>query len=162
ATARSLSATTLPGLFAAQVASTPDAIATVFDTQSLTYGELDRRANQLAYHLRGLGVGPETIVGLCVERSLEMVIGLIGILKAGGAYLPLDPNYPGERLAFMRQDAGADLLVTEAALVGRVPGRDGGLVLLDADWPAIAANPTTAPAVDLNADNCAYLIYTSG
>src|SRR5262249_19057682 len=113
-------------------------------------------------HLRGMGVGPETIVGLCVERSLEMVIGLIGILKAGGAYLPLDPNYPGERLTFMREDAGADLLVTEAALVGRVPGRDAGLILLDADWAAIARNPTARPVVDLNADNCAYLIYTSG
>jgi amino acid adenylation domain-containing protein len=162
ATARSLAATTLPGLFAAQAASTPDAIAAVFDTQSLNYGELDRRANQLAHHLRRLGVGPETVVGLCVERSLEMVIGLLGILKAGGAYLPLDPNYPSERLAFMREDASADLLVTEAALADRVPGREGGLILLDADWPAIARNPTTAPAVDLNADNCAYLIYTSG
>src|SRR5262249_40844636 len=162
ATARSLPATTLPGLFATQVAKTPDAIAAVFDTQSLTYGELDRRANQLAHHLRALGVSPETIVGLCVERSLGMVIGLVGILKAGGAYLPVDPDYPRERLAFMREDAGADLLITEAALVDRAPGRDGGLILLDAGWSAIARNPTTAPVVDMDPDNCAYLIYTSG
>ena len=98
---------TLPELFAAQAARTPDAVAVVFEEQSLTYAQLDARANQLAHHLRGLGVGPETVVGLCVERSLEMVVGLLGILKAGGAYLPLDPAYPQERLAFMLEDARA-------------------------------------------------------
>ena len=81
-------------LFAAQAARTPDAVAVVYEDQQLSYGELDRRSNQLAHHLRGLGVGPEVVVGLCVERSLEMVVGLLGILKAGGAYLPLDPSYP--------------------------------------------------------------------
>ena len=85
---------TLPELFAAQVARSPDAIAVVFEDERLTYGELDARANQLAHHLRDLGVGPEVVVGLCIERSLEMIVGLIGILKAGGAYLPLDPTYP--------------------------------------------------------------------
>ena len=107
---------TLPELFAAQVAKTPDATAVVFEDASLTYGELDARANQLAHHLRALGVGPEVVVGLCVERSLEMVVALLGILKAGGAYLPLDPDYPPERLAFMLADADAPLLLTHSAL----------------------------------------------
>ena len=93
----------------------------VFEDQSLSYGELDARANQLAHHLRALGVGPEMVVGLCVERSLEMVVALLGILKAGGAYLPLDPDYPPERLAFMLADAGARLLVTQSALRDRLP-----------------------------------------
>src|SRR4029077_6893764 len=105
-TARAIPSATLPQLFAAQVARTPDAIAVVFDDQSLSYAALDARANQLAHHLRGLGVGPEVVVGLCLERSLTMIVGLLGILKAGGAYLPLDPDYPPERLAFMLADAG--------------------------------------------------------
>ena len=93
------------GLFAAQAARTPDAVAVVFGEEALSYGDLERRANRLAHHLQSLGVGPEVVVGLCVERSLEMVVGLLGILKAGGAYLPLDPDYPAERLAFMLEDA---------------------------------------------------------
>ena len=88
----------------------------VFEEETLTYGELDARANQLAHHLQSLGVGPETIVGLCVERSLDMVIGLLGILKAGGAYLPLDPAYPPQRIAFMLDDAGAPLVITQEAI----------------------------------------------
>ena len=113
-TSRAVAATTLPELFAAQAARTPDAVAVVFEDQSLSYGELDRRANQLAHRLIELGVGPEVVVGLCAERSLEMVVGLLGILKAGGAYLPLDPDYPRERLAFMLADAQAPVLVTQS------------------------------------------------
>ena len=105
-TAHALSAATLPELFAAQVARRPDAIAVVFEDESLSYGALDRRANRLAHHLRALGVGPETVVGLCLARSLDMIVGLIGILKAGGAYLPLDPEYPIERLEYMVAEAG--------------------------------------------------------
>ena len=100
-TARAIPAATLPELFAAQAARTPAATAVVFEDQSLSYAELDARSSQLAHHLRALGVGPEVVVGLCVERSLEMLVGLLGILKAGGAYLPLDPAYPPERIAFM-------------------------------------------------------------
>ena len=153
---------TLPELFGAQAARTPDAIAVVFGDEQLTYGALDARANQLAHHLRGLGVGPEVVVGLCVERSLDMVVGLLGILKAGGAYLPLDPDYPAERLAFMLEDAGAPVLVTQSALLERLPPHDARIVRLDADWPAIAACPDTAPITGLGPHNSAYVIYTSG
>src|SRR6202030_742867 len=112
----------------------------------LSYGELDRRSNQLAHHLRGLGVGPETVVGLCLERSLELIVGLLGILKAGRAYLPLDPQYPAQRLAFMLGDAGACVLVTQAALLDRLAlanaSSRAAVVQLDADAAAIAAQPT--------------------
>jgi len=113
-------------LFMAQAAKTPDAVALVYEDLQLSYSELDRRSSQLAHHLRDLGVGPETIVGLCVERSLEMVVGLLGILKAGGAYLPLDPNYPAERLAYMLADANAAVVVTQASVqaqLGEVAAR---------------------------------------
>ena len=116
-----VAAATLPALFAAQAARTPDAVAVVFEDRTLSYAALDAHANRLAHHLQSLGVGPETMVGLCVERSPEMVIGLLGILKAGGAYLPLDPNYPRERLAFMLADAGCPVLVTQSALLDRLP-----------------------------------------
>ena len=132
-------------------------------SSSLSYGELDARANQLAHHLRALGVGPEVVVGLCVERSLEMVVGLLGILKAGGAYLPLDPDYPPERLAFMLADAGAPVLVTHSALLDRLPAHGARIVRLDADWPAIAraAHAPRRPS-RLDPHNTAYVIYTSG
>ncbi|HEY4747890.1 MAG TPA: condensation domain-containing protein, partial [Steroidobacteraceae bacterium] len=158
-TARAVAGATLPELFAAQVVRTPDADAVVFEDERLSYGELDARSSQLAHHLRGLGVGPEVVVGLCIERSLAMLVGLLGILKAGGAYLPLDPDYPPERLAFMLADAGAPLLLTRTTLRAHVstPDQrsDGArsdnphIVCLDADWPAIARQPTTAPVTSL-------------
>src|SRR5262249_48040265 len=120
-TAQAIPSATLPELFEAQVAKSPDAIAVVFEEHSLSYGALNARANQLAPRLRDRGVGAESVVGLCVERSPEMIIGLIGILKAGGAYLPLDPSYPPERLAFMLRDAGAAVLLTHCALWLSVP-----------------------------------------
>ncbi len=161
-TAHPIAATTLPELFAAQVAKTPDAVAVVFEGHSLSYGELDARANQLAHHLRSLGVGPEVVVGLCVERSLEMLVGLLGILKAGGAYLPLDPAYPQERLAFMLEDTGAPVLVTQSGLLEQASDYRGPIVQLDADWPVIAGQPATAPRNGLYPHNTAYVIYTSG
>jgi non-ribosomal peptide synthetase component F len=109
----------------------------VFGEDSLTYGELDARANQLAHHLRDLGVGLETVIGFCVERSPEMIIGLLRILKAGCADLPLDPDYPHERLACMLVDAGAPALVTQSALLDRLPMHSTRIVRLDADWPVI-------------------------
>jgi amino acid adenylation domain-containing protein len=149
-------------LFAEQVAKTPDAVAVAFEDRQLSYGELECRAKQLAHHLRGLGVGPETVVGLCVERSIEMVVGLLGILKAGGAYLPLDPGYPPERLAYMLSDARAQVLVTQAHLVGQLPEHDARVVRLDADGEAIERHPAAVPASRTNPDNLAYVIYTSG
>ena len=162
ATARAVPGATLPELFAAQVARTPEADAVVFEDERLSYGELDARSSQLAHHLRGLGVGPEVVVGLCIERSLAMLVGLLGILKAGGAYLPLDPDYPPERLAFMLADAGAPVLLTRAALRAHLPAHDAHVVCLDADWPAIARQPATAPAAGLAPQHPAYVIYTSG
>jgi amino acid adenylation domain-containing protein len=152
----------LHDLFAAQAKRTPDAVAVIDEARHLSYGELDRRANQLAHQLRSLGVGPEVIVGLCVERSLDMVVGLLGILKAGGAYLPLDPNYPPERLAYMMADARAAVLVTQASLLEQLPRCDARLVRLDADWAEIARQPDVMPASDACAENLAYVIYTSG
>ena len=161
-TARALPVASLPELFSAQAARSPEAVAVVLGEQRLSYAALDARANQLAHHLRGLGVGPEVVVGLCVERSLEMLVGLLGILKAGGAYLPLDPSYPPARLAFMLEDARAPVLLTQAALRQRIPEHRGPIVELDADWPAIARQPATAPGNTLHPHNTAYVIYTSG
>ena len=161
-TARPVHAATLPELFAAQVARTPDAVAAVFEEATLTYGELDARSSQLAHHLRALGVGPEVVVGQCIERSLEMLIGLLGILKAGGAYLPLDPSYPPERLSFMLADAGSRVLVTRTALRAQLPADGIRIVCLDADAEAIARRASTAPNSGLEVQNAAYVIYTSG
>ncbi len=157
-------------LFEAQVERTPDALAVVFEDRSLTYAELNRRANQLAHHLRNMGIGPEVIAGLCVERSLEMVVGLLGVLKAGGAFLPLDPDYPPERLAFMLQDAQVPVLLTHAHLLERLPscatqadpGQDRRVLCLDADWATIATHSPDKPSSQATADNLAYAIYTSG
>ena len=160
--AQAIAPATLPQLFAAQAQKAPDAVAVVCGEQRLSYGELERRANQLAHHLRALGVGPEVVVGLCAKRSLEMVVGLLAILKAGGAYLPLDPGYPAERLAFMLADAQAQVLVTQAALADRLPAQGMTVLRLDADWPAIARHSARAPAVALDPHNAAYVIYTSG
>ena len=162
ATARALPSATLPELFAAQAERSPDAVAVVGEDQTLSYGELEARANRLAHHLRALGVGPEVVVGLCVERSAAMVVGLLGILKAGGAYLPLDPSYPAERLGFMLADAGAPVLVTTDALADTLPAHSARLVRLDADASAIARRPAAAPPLALDPHHPAYVIYTSG
>src|SRR5436190_6729982 len=162
ATARALEPQTVAQLFAAQAAQTPDAVAVVFEQEALSYAQLEARANQLAQHLRTLGVGAEAVVGLCLERSLEMVVGLIGILKAGGAYLPLDPSYPAERLSFMLADAGAAVLITHSALRDRLGGHAARVVELDSEAAAIAAQPSSAPASAVRPQNLAYVIYTSG
>ena len=161
-TARDIPDATLPELFARQAARTPDAVALVYEDRTLSYRELDQRANQLAHHLRSLGAAPETIVGVCVERSFDMVIALLAILKAGAAYLPLDPDYPAERLAFMLQDAGAPVLVTQSSLRARLPAHTARIVDLDVDQPTIAHQPASAPRHRIDPRTAAYVIYTSG
>ncbi len=152
----------LHALIEAQAARTPAAVAAVFEGTGLTYRDLDHRANQLAHHLIGLGLGPGRRAGLCVERSPEMLVGLLGILKSGGSYVPLDPAYPAERLAFMAADAEIAVCVTQAPLTDRVPAGDAPVVRLDADWPAIAALPDETPMASVTPDDAAYTIYTSG
>ena len=154
---------TLHGAVEAQARRTPDAVALIFEGGQLTFGQLDRRANQLANFLRTQGVGPETLVGICVERSLEMVVGLLGILKAGGAYVPLDPDYPAERLAFMLGDAKVPVLLTQERLKATLPSQEGvRVVCLDTDWTVIGGESEIAPVVDVQPENLAYVIYTSG
>jgi amino acid adenylation domain-containing protein len=171
---------TFHGLFEQHAARIPGALAAVFAlpgaeaVQSLTYAELDRRANQVARHLLSLGVQKGALVGISTERSLEMVTGILGILKAGAAYLPLDPTYPPDRLSFMLSDSGVVALLTQSHLVGderdgRLPlaGFSAPVIRLDfgsdaGDWPAIAAHPDTPPAVSVSASELAYCIYTSG
>ncbi|NJR75448.1 MAG: amino acid adenylation domain-containing protein [Scytonema sp. CRU_2_7] len=149
-------------LFEAQVERTPNAVAVVFENQSLTYTELNQRSNQLAHYLRNLGVKPEVLVGICIERSLEMVIGLLAILKAGGAYLPLDPAYPKERLALMLKDAQVPVLLTSSAQLDTIPEHQSQIICLDTDWQTIAENSQDNPTHQTQLENIAYLIYTSG
>ncbi|MBH8567023.1 amino acid adenylation domain-containing protein [Nostoc sp. CENA67] len=149
-------------LFEEQVERTPDAVAVVFDSQQLTYRQLNERANQLANYLRTLGVKPEVLVGICVERSLEMVVGMLGILKAGAAYVPLDPAYPDERLSFMLSDAQVPVLLTQQQLVADLPNHEAVVVCLDSDWHHIAQQSQENPITDVTSHNLAYTIYTSG
>ena len=153
---------TVHRLVEAQAERTPDAVAAVCAGEHLTYGELNRRANQLAYHLRAMGVGTETLVGVCADHSLEMLVGVLGILKAGGAYLPLDPTFPPARLAFMLADARAPVLVAQRRTAAALPPHDARLVLLDADWPEIARQEEANPDGGAGPANLAYVIYTSG
>ena len=145
-----------------QVKRSPEAVAVVFEQERLTYAELNARANQLAHHLRKLGVGPEVRVGICLERSLEMVIGLLGILKACGAYVPLDPEYPRERLVFMADDARLPVLLTVRDLAGSLATQETLVVRLDADWPFIDLESKADLQSRATAENVAYVIYTSG
>ncbi|NMF66950.1 non-ribosomal peptide synthetase [Brasilonema octagenarum] len=152
----------IPQLFEEQVQRTPDAVAVEFGNQQLTYYQLNCRANQLAHYLKSLGVKADVLVGLCVERSLEMVVGLLGILKAGGAYVPLDPNYPTERLAFMLEDAQVLVLLTQQSLVDRLPEHQAKLVCLDTDAPLVSQLSQENVITDVQANNLGYVIYTSG
>ncbi len=149
-------------LVQAQAERVPDAIAAIFENEHLTYGELNRRANQLAHHLQKLGVGPETLVALLLERSLAMLIGVLGVLKAGGAYVPMDPAYPQERLAFMLDDAQALVLLAHEHLLGGFPTEGIEVVCLDVDWADIALERDDNPVSGARPDNLAYVIYTSG
>ncbi len=148
-------------LFAAQVERTPDEIALIFGEECFTYRELNIKANQLAHYLQGLGVKPEIPVGICLERSPEMVIGMLAILKAGGFYVPLDPAYPDERLQYILDDAKVGILLVHAETQRRTE-EFGRVVCLDADWENIGEYPITNPVTDVTPGNLAYLIYTSG
>src|SRR5258708_17436298 len=153
--------TSLPRLFEAQAARAAEKVAVICEAESLTYNELNARANQLAHHLRALGVGRESLVGICVDRSLEMAVGILGILKSGGAYLPLDPEYLAERLAFMLTDAQPTLVLTKTDLASHLP-ESQTRVLLDSDWPVIAENSDADPCETPGSHDLAYVIYTSG
>jgi amino acid adenylation domain-containing protein len=149
-------------LFEAQVERTPDAVAVVFECQQLTYRQLNRRANKIAHHLCSLGIGRDTLVGICVERSLEMIVGLLGILKAGGAYVPLDPAYPKDRLAYILNDSQVSVLVTTETLVAGLPEHQARVVCLDKDCEINPTESEETPVIGVKADNLAYVIYTSG
>ncbi|RKG69792.1 non-ribosomal peptide synthetase, partial [Corallococcus exercitus] len=151
----------IPAMVEAQVRRTPDALAIITPERQLTYREMDAKANQLAHRLRGLGVGPEVRVGLCVERTEDLVIGALGILKAGGAYVPLDPSYPRERLGWLLEDAQGPALVAHSHLLAALPETTATAVCLDSD-AELVKQPTTAPVVDIQPGHLAYLIYTSG
>ena len=149
-------------LFEEQVEKTPEAVAVVFESQQLSYRELNQKANQLAHHLRSLGVETETLVGICVERSVEMLIGLLGILKAGGAYVPLDPNYPAERLNYMLDDTQVSVLLTQSSLLQSLPKGSTQIVCLDRELELIEQQSQDNLEISVNGDNLAYVIYTSG
>ncbi len=149
-------------LFEEQVRRTPEAVAVEFEGQSLTYGELNARANQLARYLRTQGVGPEMLVGVYTERSLEMVVSLFGILKAGGAYVPIDPEYPAERVSYMLADAVVTVLLTQSHLVSTLPSHSATVFCLDTDWKNISSLEGVNPDTNVTPSDLAYMIYTSG
>jgi len=149
-------------LFEDQVERKPSAIAVVIEGGKLTYDELNARANKLAHRLQTLGIGPDVLVGICMERSFEMIIGLLGILKAGGAYVPLDPAYPGERLAYMLEDAGVSILLTQSQHLDRLPKHNCSTLCLDTHWHEIDNESDANPVAPGLAASLAYMIYTSG
>ncbi|QIR36059.1 amino acid adenylation domain-containing protein [Tolypothrix sp. PCC 7910] len=149
-------------LFEEQVQQHPDEIAVIFGNERLTYQELNSRSNKLAQYLQKLGVSSETLVGISISQSIEMIIGLLGILKAGGVYLPLDPSYPPERLKFMLEDAQVSILLTQENLLKHFQGFSNQIISIDKDWEFITQEKQDNPKSDLNSDNLAYVIYTSG
>ena len=154
-------------LFEEQARKSPNATAVVFEGVSLSYGELNVRANQLAHHLRGLGVKPDSRVAICVERGLEMMVALLGVLKAGGAYVPLDPAYPTERLRFMLQDCCPVALLTQSQLRSLFSGLDEAVAVVDlnaaeAPWQNLPESNPDPDAIGLTSEHLAYVIYTSG
>nr|BFE74695.1 hypothetical protein GCM10020092_079960 [Actinoplanes digitatis] len=150
-------------LFEARARATPDAEALRFEGEQLTYAELDRRANQLAHRLRRLGVGRDVVVGVCMQRSIEMVVSLLATLKAGGAYLPLEPGYPRSRLEFMCEDARVPVLLTQHSMLGQLARLSGRSCSAWRSWPSeLGREPGEPPAVEVGGEDLAYVIYTSG
>jgi amino acid adenylation domain-containing protein len=152
----------LHSLIEEQVLRTPGQVALVFENENVSYRELNERSNQLAHYLRKQGVGPNVFVGICAERSIEMVLALLAILKSGGAYVPLDPEYPTERLAMMIEDSQTPGILTQQKLLGHLSGRDTPTFCLDTDWKALASESTLNPNIALSPSDAAYAIYTSG
>ena len=165
-TGRAYAPETVDALFAAQAARTPDAVAVECGAERLSYAELERRAGGVAEALRSRGVGPESRVGICMERSAEMVAAVLGTLRAGGAYVPLDPSHPAERIAYVLEDAGVRVVLAQARVADRLPESGREIVLLDgaapADEGALSHSRTFALSHSLSPDNLAYVIYTSG
>jgi len=149
-------------MFERQVEKTPEAMALTYEGENLTYSELNARANQLAHYLRAYGVGPDVLVGICAERSVDMVVGLLGVLKAGGAYVPLDPSHPKELLAYMIEDAQVSVILTQRQVATEFPNSGSHLIYLDTDWQAVSRESEENPDTGVTADNLAYMIYTSG
>src|SRR6185295_8327110 len=149
-------------LFEAQAERTPDAVAIVFEDQHLTYRELNEQSNQLAHHLRAEGVGPDVLVGLCLSRSIHLMVGILGILKAGGAYVPLDATYPRKRLEFMLQDTAVRILVTDTVQIEQLPRDSIEFVCLDSARETLATQSRANPERLSRPENVAYVIYTSG
>ncbi|RAL26258.1 amino acid adenylation domain-containing protein [Thermoflavimicrobium daqui] len=158
------SKTTIPLLFTMQAERTPDKIAIEWKGQQVTYRELKERSTQLAQYLQRLGVGPETLVGVCMERNIDLIIAMMGILQAGGAYVPLDPHYPADRIAYMLQHSQAKVVITEEALLSRIPATDAHILTLDTEWAQITTAESVAQPLfhELTANHPAYVIYTSG
>ena len=149
-------------LFERQAGQTPDAVAVVYEGEQLSYGEFDRRANQLAHYLREKGVGPEAKVGLCVQRGVWLVVGLMGVMKAGGAYVPVEAGNPAERLSYMMEESGCAVTVATSSTVEKLRGIKTSLVNLETDWEQVARRSDEKPGVAIGSDNAAYVIYTSG
>ncbi|MEG4490502.1 amino acid adenylation domain-containing protein [Microcoleus sp. D3_18_C4] len=149
-------------LFAAQTERTPDAVAAICENEQLTYRELNAKANQIAHYLQSLGVKREVLVGICLERSLEMLVAILGILKVGAAYVPVDPAYPQERRSFMLADAKVPMLLTQKNLLETLPEHSAKVVCIDAEWEEISRQSDRNPAVKVEAENLAYVLYTSG
>ena len=147
-------------VFESQAARAPDRPALKFGAQRVSYGELNLRANRLAHYLRAQGVGPNVFVGLYLERSIDLVVGLVGILKAGGTYVPIDPQYPSARLAFMMKDSSCPVILTQRTLAAGLTLPDTKIISLDGDAAEIAREPATNPDVPIQPDDLAYVIYT--
>jgi non-ribosomal peptide synthetase component F len=153
---------TLHELFEQQAARKPEALALIYEEQRVSYKELNERANQIAHYLHGVGVRRGSRVGLCLERSIEAIVCMLGILKAGAAYVPLDPRYPKPRLSFLVQDADIQVLLTQASVLQSVPQSRQRLICIDSEAAAILGQKTENPHSSASADDVAYVIYTSG
>ena len=161
-TARDFGGKCVHEMFEQQASEAPEAVAVVFGEKSLTYGALNRSANQLAHYLRKLGAGPESLVGLCIERSELAAIGVLGILKSGAAYVPIDPTYPKDRVASILQDASIKILVSQTSVLGALPDHRASVIAIDRDWHSITSEPVENPEPRAAGDNPGYIIFTSG